>query len=424
MRGRRVSRRAALRSLVIEQIHIGRPRAASTTSYTENVLRGLGKAAGDKVLRRTHRTLTRRASRADGLRTEQATLRTQAGYRRGDIVRHPDGGVRTVAATLGDQETLRERISADIQAGSRRHRRLPAMLRRVPLIVFVADALLLLYFFSGVTNVDWSSPLSAALAFAAMLAAMVTGISFAFFRLTGDQLQQYKNDAGTIPLRGLDEATTALACVALAAIAVLAALMYFRMHAEVIDALGRGSGATAIIIGLTLATVSVLANTLVIAVHALDGSAESDRLEALGGAVHRPLRDERQRHERADSLEHRIAALGRKSDRDVAAGITKAGHQRAAADRLIDAGRAVHQGAGPLSEPAVDPNGRDGVIGYRHTEATPVTDERALRLAQRHVHAALDSAPPAARPLPAGDLPSGDLPAGERPADNGNQAAA
>ena len=123
------------------------------------------------------------------------------------------------------------------------------MLRRVPLLVFVADALLLLYFFSGVTNVDWSSPLSAALAFAIMLAAMVTGISFAFFRLTGDRLQQYKNDASTIPLRGLDEATTALACVALAAIAVLAALMYFRMHAEVIDALGPRSGATAIIIG-------------------------------------------------------------------------------------------------------------------------------------------------------------------------------
>lgn len=424
MRGRRVSRRAALRSLAIEQIHIGRSRPASTTSYTENVLRGLGKAAGDKVLGRTHRTVARRAGRADGLRAEQATLRTQAGYRRGDIVRHPDGGVRTVAATLDDQDALRAQISADIQAGSRRHRRLPAILRRVPLVVFVADALLLLYFFSGVTNVDWSSPLSAALAFAAMLAAMVTCISFAFFRLTGDRLQQYKNDAGTIPLRGLDEATTALGVVALTAIAVLAALMYFRMHAEVIDALGPQAGATAIIIGLTLATVSVLANTLVIAVHALDGSAESDRLEALGGAVHRPLHDERRRHERADSMEHQIAVLGRRSDRDVAKGITRAGHQRAAADRYIDAGRAVHQGTGPLSEPAVDPNGRDGVIGYRHTEATPVIDERALRLAQRHVHAPLDSAAQAASAPPSGELPSGELPSGERPADSGDQAAA
>ena len=37
---------------------------------------------------------------------------------------------------------------------------------------------------------------------------MVTCISFAFFRFTGDRLQQYKDDAGVIPLRGLDEATT------------------------------------------------------------------------------------------------------------------------------------------------------------------------------------------------------------------------
>ena len=40
---------------------------------------------------------------------------------------------------------------------------------------------------------------------------MVTGISFAFFRLAGDRLQHYKNDAGTVPLRGLDEVTMVIA---------------------------------------------------------------------------------------------------------------------------------------------------------------------------------------------------------------------
>jgi len=72
-----------------------------------------------------------------------------------------------------------------------------------------------------------------------------------------------------------------------------------------------------------------------------------------------------------------------------AEGITRAGHQRAAADRLIDAGRAVHQGAGPLSEPAADPNSQDGVVGYRHTEATPEVDERPPRLALHHIHTPL-----------------------------------
>ena len=61
--------------------------------------------------------------------------------------------------------------------------------------------------------------------------------------------------------------------------------------------------------------------------------------------------------------------------------ITRAGHQRAAADRLIDAARAVHQGTGPLSEPAVDPDTQDGVVGYRRTEATPEVDQRPHRLA-------------------------------------------
>ena len=389
MRGRRVSRRAALRSLVIEQVLIGRQRDPSTASYAENVLRALGKAAGDHKLSKTQLTLDRLAGKADGLRAEQASLRTRARYRGGDFIPHPDGGVRTVAETAGDQDKQRAGIAADIEAGSRRHRRLPAALHRVPVFVFIADALLLLYFFSGVTNVDWASPLSAALVFAVLLAAMVTGISFAFFRLAGDRLQQYKNDAGSVPLRGLDEATTTIAGLALSAMAVLATLMFFRMRAEVIDALGPGSGGTALIIGLTLAMVSILANTLVIAVHAFDGSTEADRLDALGNAVHGPLNQERRLLERADTLDQPLALLGREAERAATKGITEAGYQRAVADQLIDAGRSVHQGAGHLSEPAADPNDQDGVIGYRHPDATPEVDERPLRLTLRHINTPL-----------------------------------
>jgi hypothetical protein len=426
LRGRRVSRRAALRMQVIEQIHIGRPRHPSTTSYAENLLRALGKAAGDHVLGRTQRTLEGLASRADRLRADQAGLRTRAGYRRGDFVRHPDGGVRTVAGTAADQDRQRAQIATDIEAGSRRHRRLSPALRRMPRLILVADGLLLLYFFSGVTNVDWSSPFSAALVFALILAVMVTAISFAFFHLAGDRLQQYKNDAGTVPLRGLDDATMAVTGLAAAAVAILATLMYFRMHAEVIDALGSSAGLSAIIIGLTLALVSVLANTMVIAVHALDGSAQADRLEALGAAIAGPLTEERRLHERADAMEHQIAIIGRRAERAAVQGITAAGHQRAASDRLIDAGRATHQGVGPLSEPAVDPNGEDGIIGYRRTEATPEVDERPVRLAQWHVNSPLSGA---SRPhgldrvADGGQLADGRQLAGGEQVDSGRAAA-
>jgi hypothetical protein len=397
LRRRRVSPRPALRALAIEQVLIGRKREPGTTSYTENVIRAMGAAAGNRVLAKTQRTLDRLARKTDRLRARQATLRTLAGYCGGNIVAHHDGGVRTVTETAEDQDQQRAVIAADIQNGSHRHRRLPRTLRRIPVLVFVADALLLLYFFSGVTNVDWSSPFSAALVFATLLAVMVTGISFAFFRFAGDRLQQYKNDAGTVPLRGLDEFTTVAAVLALLAMAVLAALMFARMHAEVIDALGPGADGTAIIIGLTLAVISVLANTLVVAVHALDGSTEADRLDALGGAVADPLNRARRQLEQADNLDQRIAVLARKADRVAAEGITRAGHQRAAADRLIDAGRAVHQGAGPLSEPAVDPNRQDGVVGYRRAEATPQIDQRPHRLALHHIHTPLADEPQSAR---------------------------
>ena len=127
--------------------------------------------------------------------------------------------------------------------------------------------------------------------------------------------------------------------------------------------------------------ISILANTLVVAVHALDGSAEADRLDALGGAVAGPLNRARRQLEKADNLDQQIAVLARKADRVAAEGITRAVHQRAAADWLIDAARAVHQGTGPLSEPAVDPTTQDGVVGYRRTEATPEVDQRPHRLA-------------------------------------------
>lgn len=394
MRGRRISRRAAILSLVIEQLLIGGTRMASTTSYAENVIRSLGKAAGDRVLGKTQRVLSSLAKKANGLRAQQADLRTHARYRDGDLVAHPDGGVRTVAQTASDQDKQREQIEADIDRGSFRHRRLPTALRRVPLLVFGADALLLLYFFSGVTNVNWTSPLSAALVFAVLLAAMVTGISFAFFRFTGDRLQQYKDDTGTIPLRGLDQATTVSIGLALGAMMILAALMFIRMRAEVIDTLGPHAGGTAIIIGLALALVSILANVLVIAVHALDGSAEADRLDALGNAVHQALARQHHLLEQAEVLDQPIAIIGREAERVAAEGITAAGTELANADRIIDAGRAVHQGVGELSEPAVNPNEEDGVIGYRGADASPQVDERALHLALDHARTPLTDKQP------------------------------
>jgi hypothetical protein len=61
------------------------------------------------------------------------------------------------------------------------------------------------------------------------------------------------------------------------------------------------------------------------------GSAETARLKALGAAGSGPL-----------ALQHRLR------------------QQAAIPDRIIDAGRAVHQGVGPPGEPAINPDGEDG----------------------------------------------------------------
>lgn len=386
MAGRRPRRRPGIRALVIEQLTIGGQRAADSISYAENVVSGLGQAAGERVLQATQRVLDPLARKSDKMRADQASLRIRADYRDTELVFHPDGGVRSVTDTAADQDRLRERIVADIDDGSRRHRRLPAALRQVPKLVCVSDALLLLYFFGGITNVDWGSPVSFDGVFAVLLAGMVTGISFAFFHFTGDRLQQYKDDTGTIPLRGLDMSTNISMGLASGAMVILAALMFVRMHTEVSQTLGAHSGPTALILGLTLALVSVLANTLVIAVHALDGSPEADRLDELGQAVYGPLTLQHHLREDADTLEHEVALVGREADRARAKGITAAGYERAEYDRIIAAARAVHQGTGPQSDPAVDPNHEDGVIGYRRCGGTPEVDERSIDLTIDHIH--------------------------------------
>ena len=127
-------------------------------------------------------------------------------YDKDHLSAHSGSGKRIVANTAIGQDRQRSQIAQiadEIDCGSRRHQRLPNILRRVPVVAFVvADALLLLYFFPGVTNVDRSNPVSAALAFAALLAAVVIGIGFAFFRFTSRWLQQSKADTGadTYPL--------------------------------------------------------------------------------------------------------------------------------------------------------------------------------------------------------------------------------
>ena len=223
------------------------------------------------------------------------------------LVCHPDGGMRTVAETQADEEEQRRQISRETTQGSLKHRRLPRWQHGIPKFVLFFDFILLLYFFAGITDVDWQSPLSVNLAFTTVLAAMVTVLTYGFLSFTGRRMRSYKNHAGTVHLDELDGFTKAAFGIAAAVITMLATLMYVRIHSEVLDALGPQAWMIALVIPLGAAAVSAVANYLVVPIHAFDGSDETARLDRLSGKA---------RSGAGRRLWHRIQWLLRRENED------------------------------------------------------------------------------------------------------------
>jgi hypothetical protein len=205
-------------------------------------------------------------------------------------VRHPDGGERTVADTLADETEQRKQINRQTVMGSRKHRRLPRWQRWIPKFVLFFDFVLLLYFFAGITNVDWQNPLSMNLAFATALAGMVTVLAYGFLAFTGHRMRSHKTHAGSVHVDELDGFTKGAFGTAMTVITVIAALMFFRIRSEVTDALGPQAGVTVLVIPLAVAVVSGVANNLVVLIHAHDGSDEVARLDKLAAAARRHAR--------------------------------------------------------------------------------------------------------------------------------------
>ena len=216
-------------------------------------------------------------------------MRLRAAHWMGVRVPHPDGGEHSVEAILQDEIAQRARIDAERSMGSRKHQRLPGWMRHVPKLVMLGDLILLLYFFAGVTDVDWADPFSAGLLFAALLASIVTVLAFGFFSFTGHRLRSFKDHSGAVRAGDLDGFTKLAVTGSVIGTVTLAALMFLRMHIEVLYALGPRSGYTALVVASAVAVVSILANLLVIGIHAHDGSYEVDRLNKLSAAARRSL---------------------------------------------------------------------------------------------------------------------------------------
>ena len=392
LRHQRVTRRSALDVLLAEDHHIGANRDPARATHAETVVRAAGKAGADGHLVRSQRRLDRAARRIDRQRARQARLLVRAGHRQHDLVRHPDGGQETVADLQRCQAAQRSQIEDEMARGSRKHRRLPRWIGHVPKLVLVVDFCLLLYFFAGITDVNWASPLSANLAFAVLLAAMVTTLCYGFLAFAGYRLRGYKDHSGGIAFGDLDGLTGAACAAAAVGMAAIAALMFIRMRTEVLYALGPQGWVTALVIALVVAVVSLLANFLVVAIHALDGSDEVARLEVLSAATSGPLSRAHRMQEKAALIPHRVAVRQRRATRTAVRAVTEAGRHLAVADQAIEAAQAIHQGTGPHSSPASDPNGHDRMAGYRDHETAPEVDFRPLRVTLEHIEQALPEA--------------------------------
>jgi hypothetical protein len=220
-------------------------------------------------------------------------------------VKHPDGGERTAAETQADERAQRGKIIRETDMGSRKHYRLPPRLHWIPKLVLLFNFLLLLYFFAGSTSADRQSPPSVDLAFAGALAALITVLSYGIMAFTGLRLRWHKDTDGIPDVHALDGLTKVVAGAATVVIAVLAALMYVRMHAAVLDALGDRAGETALVVPLSVAVVGAAANSLVVLIYALDGSDDVTRLDRLAAATRRPARKARELRRRAAQQAHR-----------------------------------------------------------------------------------------------------------------------
>ena len=223
---------------------------------------------------------------------------------------------------------------------------------------------------------------------------MVTVLCYGFLAFAGYRLRGYKDHSGAIAFGDLDGLTRAASGAAAAGMVVIAVLMFIRMRTEVLYALGPDAWITALVIAVVLAVVSLLANFLVVTIHALDGSDEVARLNVASAATSGPLSKAHRMQEKAALIPHRIAIRQRSAARVAARAVTEAGRHLTAAEQVIEAAHAMHQGTGPHSSPTSDLNNHDRVAGYREHEAAPAVDLRPLHKVLEHIDTALPEATP------------------------------
>jgi len=217
-------------------------------------------------------------------------------------VRDPRGGVLTVAAAVRRIGELRARVDhEDSRAHERVSRGQHLLARTLPLL----DGAILMWFLTGVHNVDLRHVDGTAV-IAAALATLATAAVAAWSTAVGQHLQSFKDRDRRLVWAAVDGVGFGMLALTAVIAGLLGVLMYVRVADEVYQATGVAGPGSAVV-ALSLAVAVVVVNAYVLYLAWADGSATTREMDRLTRAVAPYLRRWHRAEERADRAARRIA---------------------------------------------------------------------------------------------------------------------
>lgn len=277
--------------------------------------------------------LQQRCREVDTLRRDRALARRTEDVHRldtraGDVVHGRVIGPNRIDSIRELHSATANKIRDDLLRGVVVHRRLPRLVRALPLCVLALDLAVLYTFCADLFNVPGFELSRNGLA-AIGLAVLGSAVAYAWLAMTGMRLRDVRSELGDIQWRATGSATRVQLAVGMVLIAALAALMYQRVLEQALLAGAEYVSADQVLVlACVFAVLSAGANLTVIAVHALDGSHDVVVLDDTGRRLAKHQRTlRRQRHRMLRRV--RRAGLGS----DLVAGLNDGTPERDAAPR-------------------------------------------------------------------------------------------
>ncbi|MFD3425296.1 hypothetical protein [Nocardia fluminea] len=344
-------------ALVREQQRIGTERDADELSQMEALVTSKGMLAAEEAREHGAEELAALVEQAGGIRAEIFTLRGELGRIDKLPITGMDGEVVAVSFATDRMKTVSEKVTADRDGGSVRHRRVPAWVHRWATKAALLDFPVLLYFLMQVFNVDVAGLLTGdGAALAESIVPLITSVVFALLgtaavaiglKFLGRDLKAYKDSDAHLSLpEGKARAIPLLYLGLAGALAVGAGVvMAYRIAT---DALASGSGiVSGMVLGVFFAIIVITVNVVVVSAHYRDGSLQTDEIDHLAVQL-APVESQRiENDRRMDALAAQLPPLALRAGRIYTRTLAQMGTPIKGADQVRLLARSYHQGCSP-----------------------------------------------------------------------------